>query len=245
MVHHAAYGLDIEQLDVVVVEDSKPMQTIIRAVLYSLGVARVRVFETVELALESILSEPPNVIFTDWRMQPMSGYQLLRIVRHKHMEPLCFIPIVFITAWGTRALVNKALRSGAHMVMVKPISPSVIHDRIKWLLQDNRPLILERSGFYNINGEAGDFSEEARDVQSIEQARILHQQGQRRFREMQSVLERFFDQKLDQEAERKVISEVEQEVAQARARELGRVGKVAPKKRLKKSNGFANVRKTG
>ena len=87
MKHHAAYGLELEELDVAIVEDSKAMQTILRSILLSFKVARVRVYDSGDDAVEGMLNEPPNVILTDWRMEPVSGYQLLRLIRHRHMEP--------------------------------------------------------------------------------------------------------------------------------------------------------------
>ncbi|MFN3252238.1 PleD family two-component system response regulator [Roseibium album] len=193
MKHHAAFGLAMEDIDAVVVEDSKPMQTIIRSILLSFKVARVRVFDSVEEALEASLAEPPNVILTDWRMEPTSGYQFLRLVRHRHMEPLCYVPILFITAHGTRPLVDKALRAGAHHVLVKPLSPSTLYKRLKWLLTDDRPMILEHSGFYNINGIQKSMDEQAEKMQSLAGARIQHKKAIQKRAEVEEVVEEEFD----------------------------------------------------
>ncbi len=60
MKHHAAFGLAMEDIDAVVVEDSKPMQTILRSILLSFKVARVRVFDSVDEALEQVLPNHPT-----------------------------------------------------------------------------------------------------------------------------------------------------------------------------------------
>ncbi|MEP2841548.1 response regulator [Roseibium sp.] len=192
MKHHAAFGLAVEDLDVVVVEDSKPMQTIIRSILLSFKVSRVRTFDSVDEALESSLAEPPNLILTDWRMEPTSGYQLLRLVRHRHMEPLCFVPVLFLTAHGTRPLVDKALRAGAHHVLVKPISPSTLYKRLQWLLNDNRPMILENSGFYNVYGIQKTMDDQAEKMKTLEGARLYHRVAtQKRAKIEEAVVEAF------------------------------------------------------
>jgi len=195
MKHHAAFGLAMEDIDAVVVEDSKPMQTILRSILLSFKVARVRVFDSVDEALEASLAEPPNVILTDWRMAPTSGYQFLRLVRHRHMEPLCYVPILFITAHGTRPLVDKALRAGAHHVLVKPVSPSTLFKRLKWLLTDDRPMILEHSGFYNIYGIQKAMDEQAEKMQSLAGARLHHRIATRKRAEVETAVEAAFDKK--------------------------------------------------
>lgn len=195
MKHHAAFGLAMDDIDVVVVEDSKPMQTILRSTLLSFKVARVRTFDSVDDALEASLAEPPNLIITDWRMAPTSGYQLLRLVRHKHMEPLCFVPILFITAHGTRPLVDKALRAGAHHVLVKPLSPSTLYKRIEWLLTDDRPMVLENSGFYNIFGIQKLMDEQAEKVKSLANARINHHTAVKKRAAVEGVVEEAFEKK--------------------------------------------------
>jgi two-component system chemotaxis response regulator CheY len=43
--HHRAFGRRIEEFDVVVVEDSRPMQTILRSILTACGIERLRVFD--------------------------------------------------------------------------------------------------------------------------------------------------------------------------------------------------------
>lgn len=195
MKQHAAFGMAVEDLDVVVVEDSKPMQTILRSTLLSFKVARVRTFDSVDDALEASLAEPPNLIITDWRMEPTSGYQLLRLVRHKHMEPLCFVPILFVTAHGTRPLVDKALRAGAHHVLVKPLSPSTLYKRIEWVLNDDRPMVLENSGFYNIFGIQRMMDEQAAKMKTLANARINHHAAVQKRAKVEDVVEEAFEKK--------------------------------------------------
>ena len=48
MLHHRAYGLGVAALDVVVVDDAKPMQSILRSILLNAHVGRVRTFDGAE-----------------------------------------------------------------------------------------------------------------------------------------------------------------------------------------------------
>ena len=176
-VHHAAYGLPVEALDIVVVEDSKPMQMILRSILMAMKVRRVRIFDSPETAFEAMLGEPPNLILTDWKMEPVSGYQFLRTIRHARMAPLCFVPVMFITAFGTREVVEKVMRAGAHQLLVKPLSPSALHKRLLWLLQDDRRFERdEASGCYVVAGVDKAFETAIDRRKSLAQARIHHDQ---------------------------------------------------------------------
>lgn len=218
MKQHAAYGLAVEDIDAVVVDDSKPMQTIIRSILLSFKVARVRIFDSVDEALQSMLVEPPNLILTDWRMAPTSGYQLLRLVRHRHMEPLCYVPILFVTAHGTRALVDKALRAGAHHLLVKPLSPSTLFSRLQWLLRDDRPMVLEHSGFYNIHGIHQALDAQAEKIQTLDRARTHHETATKRLAELQGTVDKVFNGREDGDGQPQDKADHEPAAEQGKAR---------------------------
>lgn len=162
MTRHYAFGRAIEELDIAVVDDSKPMQAILRSTLLSFRVRRVRTFDGAEEAIEAMRIDPPNLILTDWHMKPVSGYQLLWRLRHRKMAPLCYVPILFVTAHGTRTLVDKVLRAGAQNVLVKPISPSILFDRLQWTLRDSREMELGSDERYRIEGVAERLDEKAR-----------------------------------------------------------------------------------
>lgn len=167
MTRHYAYGLDIGDLDVVVVDDSKSMQAILRSTLLSFRVRRVRTFDTAETALEMMRLDPPNFVITDWMMKPMSGLALLRTLRQRKMAPLCFLPVIVCTAHGTRTLIDRVLRDGAQHVVAKPLSPSGLHERLLWTLRDDRQLVMGDDGRYVIEGVAQTLDEKARKWQQI------------------------------------------------------------------------------
>lgn len=152
MTHHATYAVTNEQLDVVVIDDSKTMQGIIRSMLNAMKVRRLRLFDSTEAALHAMLHEPPNLIICEWRAGLVSGHQLLRMVRARFMEPLCYVPVIILTATPTRAVVDKAMAAGANLIVVKPISPAVLQERIAWLQRDQRELVLGPRGSFEIEG---------------------------------------------------------------------------------------------
>ncbi len=143
MTTHRAYGVALESLDVAVVEDSRPMQTLLRSMLAAHKVARIRVFDAAEAAFQSMLNEPPHLIIADWKMKPVSGYQLLRAIRHKDIAPLCTVPVVMISGHATRGLVEQAYQAGAHSFLVKPIAPAILHRAIMRVLGDKRSFQLD------------------------------------------------------------------------------------------------------
>lgn len=229
--HHAAFGLPIELLDVIVVEDSKPMQAIMRSVLTGMRVRRLRIYDSPEQALRAMMAEPPNLVITDWKMKPVSGYKLLKMIRHKRMGPLAYVPVLFLTAFGTRELVEKVLSAGAHHLLVKPLAPSALHDRLMWLSRDNRKFILdEETGYHVIEGVAAALEADNQKRSNMHKARLLHQK-----RGQVSEQEEMLRQQVRQQ---KAINAAR--AAKAAAESGGTAGEGAGKG----SSGYASVRPT-
>lgn len=152
MPHHACFAVPDQDLDVVVVDDSKTMQGILRSILLSMKVKRIRVYDSADQAVHGMLSEPPNLILSEWQIGGTSGQQFLHMLRARFMDPLCFVPVIVITAGATANILEKAMISGAHLLLVKPISPASLMERIAWLQRDSRPFVLGSRGAYEIEG---------------------------------------------------------------------------------------------
>lgn len=147
MPHTLAYGRSIDSLDVVLVQDNRGSQAIMRSMISSLRVRRLRVFERAEEALGQMMIDPPHVVVTDWDMKPMSGNRFTRLVRRKAMEPLCFVPIIVAMVNATLSKVDRAFSSGANCVLVKPIAPVTLRRRLEAVTRDTRGFALKGDGY--------------------------------------------------------------------------------------------------
>ena len=143
MDRHFSYGREVDSLDVALVDDTFGVVKILRSILSGLGVARVRTFADPKLALSALLAEPPDLLLTNTQLSPMGGCKLVRMIRHQDMTPLCFVPAVIVSGYARRRTVEEAFLSGAHQVLVLPLSPKAFSRRVQWLLRDERKLLLE------------------------------------------------------------------------------------------------------
>ena len=148
-----AHDVVLEDLDIVVVDDSKPMQTIVRSMLNAARVHRVRTFDNAGEAYRSMLVEPPHLLITDWNLPDADGLSLVRSMRDPRSGPLVSVPVILITGHATRTLVEKAIASGIHFVLAKPLSPSNVLKRIDAAIHDDRNFVLDRArGYYVLQG---------------------------------------------------------------------------------------------
>lgn len=138
-----AQGIALEDLDVVVVDDSKPMQTIVRSMLNAARVHRVRTFDNAGEAYRAMLVEPPHLLITDWNLPDSDGLSLVRSMRDPRSGPLVAVPAILITGHATRRLVEKAIASGIHFVLAKPLSPSNVLKRINAVILDTRSFVFD------------------------------------------------------------------------------------------------------
>ncbi|SON55414.1 Chemotaxis protein CheY [Hartmannibacter diazotrophicus] len=190
MTLNSSYGLPAEILDVIVVDDSKPMQLMIRSMLHNIHPRRVRCFDTAEEALDAMLVEPPNLIITDWQLSGMSGYQLLRTIRLKQMAPLSFVPLLVVSSNATRRSVERAFRAGASHFLVKPLSAACLSKWINRVLKDKREFVLSDTGHYVIEGVAEALAVHRGRQDTLERARLFHDRSVRRVVEAQSHVDR-------------------------------------------------------
>jgi CheY-like chemotaxis protein len=104
---------------VLVVDDSRAMQAIIRRVLEgpSLGRTEVETTSCGEEALRLLERGPPDLVISDWHMPGMTGIELLQTLRQTgHGE----LPFGFVTTVTTPALLQQALTNGAAFIVHKP-----------------------------------------------------------------------------------------------------------------------------
>ncbi len=152
MSFNACFGLTLDELDIVVIEDAKPMQAILRSMLVGLMSKRLRMYDSISDAMQAMRRDPPNLIISDWRIGEHSASELLTNLRNQWAEPLCFVPVVILTAHATRQVVDVAMANGAHLVIAKPVSPHVLFSRIDWVMHDPRRYVLGPQGSYGIEG---------------------------------------------------------------------------------------------
>lgn len=104
---------------VLVVDDSRAMQALIRRVLESPRLGRLEI-QTAGCALEALrLLERgmPDLVVCDWHMPGMSGIELLQALRERGHATL---PFGFVTTETSPELLQQALASGAAFIVHKP-----------------------------------------------------------------------------------------------------------------------------
>ena len=117
-----------KNMNVLVVDDYKTMTRIIRSLLQQLGFQNIEDASDGETALEMIRRKDYGLILSDWNMAPMSGYELLKLVRAD--QATAAVPFVMVTAEAKTENVVAARQAGANNYIIKPFTLAVLKQKL-------------------------------------------------------------------------------------------------------------------
>jgi len=137
---------NLSALNIVVVDDSRHMLRLFHEVLSSFGVRQIRCFPDAAAAFAEICQTPPDIVVTDWRMEPVSGVELVRMLRQSDDSICPFVPIVAVTGHTDLVTVKLARDVGVTEFLAKPISPRSLYERLVTIIE--RPRTFVRTSSY-------------------------------------------------------------------------------------------------
>ena len=116
-------------MPVLVVDDYNTMVRIIRNLLKQLGFADVDDANDGTTALAKMHAKRCGLVISDWNMEPMTGYDLLRQVR---ADPeLGKTPFIMVTAESKTENVIAARKAGVNNYIVKPFNAQTLKTKIE------------------------------------------------------------------------------------------------------------------
>lgn len=115
-------------LQILVVDDYKTMIRIIRNLLKQLGFNNVDDAADGSAALEMLRSGKYGLCISDWNMEPMTGYELLKEVRAD--EKLKSLPFIMVTAESKTENVIAAKKAGVNNYIVKPFNAATLKGKM-------------------------------------------------------------------------------------------------------------------
>lgn len=119
-------------------DDDRSVRMLMRDILVSLGVSHVETVASGQEALEAFKTFPASLVITDWRMKPVSGLDLLRLIRAGDTELEFDCPVIFLTSYKTVKDVNLVVGEGASHFLVKPFSGKTVERAILQVLQRSK-----------------------------------------------------------------------------------------------------------
>ena len=114
----------------------------LRAALNREGFTDVRDFDKADPVREALAKGEPDLLLIDSEMDEGEADALITEVRHNRLGKNPFIPVI-VTIWEpTRELVQRVASSGTDDMLVKPLSPAQLFDRIRALVNNRKPFVV-------------------------------------------------------------------------------------------------------
>ncbi|MEJ1157970.1 response regulator [Prosthecomicrobium sp. N25] len=151
--------LDFSAYRVLVMDDNRNFQNMLRTMLRTFGFRRVDVLSEAAKVLLHLEQNAIDLVFLDLVMTGTggsreSGLDLIDDIRHDGSLANPMMPIVLVTGHASRPVVERAMSSGADYVLAKPVSPRTVQAAVTAMLGRNLGYVRGRNGYFGPDLEA-------------------------------------------------------------------------------------------
>jgi two-component system chemotaxis response regulator CheY len=115
-------------MPILVVDDYNTMIRILRTLLKQIGFENVDDASDGTSALAKMREKKYGLVISDWQMEPMTGFDLLKEVRQD--GELKSMPFFMVTAESNTEFVIAAKRAGVDNYIVKPFNAATLRSKI-------------------------------------------------------------------------------------------------------------------
>ena len=136
---------NLENLNILLVEDNKHMQILIKEILRSFRIKQVRVADDGADAIKEMRTFATDLVVCDWNMQPIDGLEFVRMVRTSSDSPNPYVPVIMLTGHTETNRVMEARASGITEFLAKPVSARSLYQRICMVIEYPRQFIKTRT----------------------------------------------------------------------------------------------------
>ena len=122
----------LDEIRVLLVDDSRTARRFIRRILESLGLERFEEVDDGAKALSLLEEESFDLVVTDLNMPHMDGMELTRRARVQGLRPE--VPIIMVTSEQNQKRRAQAMEAGLSALIDKPFEPGLVRNLLEELL---------------------------------------------------------------------------------------------------------------
>jgi len=116
-------------MPILIVDDYKTMLRIVRGLLNQLGFMNIDEATDGTMAWDMVKKKTYGLIVSDWNMEPMSGYEFLKLVRTN--EATKQLPFIMVTAESKTENIIAAKQAGVSNYIVKPFNAVTLKQKLE------------------------------------------------------------------------------------------------------------------
>lgn len=137
----------LDDIRILIVDDMKPMLGLTQSILHIFGFKHVFTAENGAEGFEKVIAKDPDIILTDWLMDPVDGLELTRMIRSSDRVPNPYVPVIMMTGFSSKIRVEEARDTGITEFLVKPFTSEDLYSRIAHIIEKPRQFVAT-DGFF-------------------------------------------------------------------------------------------------
>jgi len=130
-----------EKMSVLVVEDNQSMLEVVVNSLKYLGITNVFQARNGEAGYQIFVKERPDVVITDWEMDPVDGLEMVRWIRNNAGSPKRNVPVIVMTGYAAAPRVSESRDKGMTEFLVKPFTANELARRLTYVIDHPRDFV--------------------------------------------------------------------------------------------------------
>ncbi len=136
-----AKNYDFSKLRILVVEDNNFMRLMVQRILESFEITDINIARDAYDGFEAAKSFLPDLIISDWDMEPGDGLTLLDWIRNRPDSPDKYMPIIMLTGYSESKRVLQARDFGVNEFLAKPVTAQALYSRLASVVENPRSYV--------------------------------------------------------------------------------------------------------
>lgn len=132
---------DLKKASILVIDDMQPMMALTASLLKILGFTDIHQASDAEAGWHKFCQYNPDIVLTDWLMEPYDGLHLVKKIRNDPASPNRFVPVILMTGFSHRLRVEQARDIGVTEFLVKPFRAKDMFARVEMLIEKPRRFV--------------------------------------------------------------------------------------------------------
>jgi DNA-binding response OmpR family regulator len=137
--------INLSAATVLLVEPTNQGMEILTQICFGFGVRTPNRCANAAEAMAFLNKRTVDLLICEADLPDTDGYELIRWLRRSQLDPNANAPVVLLSGHTPLRKVLHGRDCGANAVVVKPLTPKILLDRILWLAADKRDFVLSES----------------------------------------------------------------------------------------------------
>ena len=130
-----------EKSKILIVDDMKPLLDLTKSILNIFGFHTIFTAEDTDEAFKILCKEDPDLVLTDWIIEPIDGLEFTEKIRRNPMSPNPYVPVLMMTGFSSKLRVENARDMGITEFIAKPFSAKDLYTRIVQIIEKPRQFV--------------------------------------------------------------------------------------------------------